>query len=229
MYNNYFTPLPLKGWLIMKKQSSVRKNWIQRYFVLESKELRCYKNENDVSAIFTYNLRHYKLEVQNNSTRQNVFKLVGQQNELLLQADNEKHFTQWVDTLELHVGEQNELLSEDPLYTYDTKSSTDVLDKWLEKYDLIVPTTDRHTPSLISLAPSSTFESNTNNDDEEDDDYPNINTPMTPHFDPSIIMDHPHDDIRPAPSHSKFFGFLLSISGNKRNKKNTPIDSRIHH
>lgn len=45
MYNNYFTPLPLKGWLIMKKQSSVRKNWIQRYFVLESKELRCYKNE----------------------------------------------------------------------------------------------------------------------------------------------------------------------------------------
>lgn len=158
---------------------------------------------------------------------------MGQQSEnleLLLQADGEKHFTQWIDTLELHIGEQNELLSEDPLYTYDTKSSTDVLDKWLEKYDLIVPSTDRHTPSLISLAPSSTFESNDNNNDDDDDYYyPNIITPMAPNFDQSIIMDH-DDNIKPTPIHSKFFGFLWSISGgNKKNKKASQLDSRIHH
>ncbi|KAI9300545.1 hypothetical protein BJ944DRAFT_244096 [Cunninghamella echinulata] len=256
MYINYFTPLPLKGWLFMKRQSTVRKSWTQRYFVLESKELRCYKNELDTTPILTFNLRHYKLEIPSassisspsspSSTKQNIFKLIGQTSdlmELILQADNEKHFTQWVDTLEQHLGEQDEVLNEDPLYVYSTQSSTDVLDRWLEKYDLLVPSTDRHTPSLISLAPSSTYDNDADSD-YSDDEFPNMLSPMTPttmtHYPPPShqALNHNMDGSKSSPtststssSSSKFFGFLLSISGSKKkhnNNKSSQLDSRIH-
>ncbi|ORZ24064.1 hypothetical protein BCR42DRAFT_446042 [Absidia repens] len=190
-YIQSFSSPTIKGWLMKKARTGLRKTWIRRYFVLESQQLRCYKsNQDDAPPISSFDLREYQLQTRS-SSKPFTFQLIHQNSkssstapmspslpslDLYLQAGNEKEWGNWVDTLERHVGDQQHLMmnasseSHDYYFDHYDNDRVDVLDKWLERYDLIVPRADRCTSSLLSLAPSSNYDVDVDEDEVDDND-----------------------------------------------------------
>ncbi|KAI8332940.1 hypothetical protein BC941DRAFT_452914 [Chlamydoabsidia padenii] len=188
-----FTSPTFRGWLLKKARTGLRKAWTRHYFILERQQLRCYKNDQpDSQPISTFDLREYQLQ-NKPSNKPFTFQLIHHTKttsstsrtpspNLYLQAQDENEWSNWVDTLESHVGDQHytaefnsdstvdflhQQQQQQQAYHYHDDQQMDVLDKWLERYDLIVPRADRSSPSLLSLAPSSSF-ANDNNDADID-------------------------------------------------------------
>jgi hypothetical protein len=242
-YIHSFSSPTFQGWLMKKARTGLRKTWTRHYFTLELQQLRCYRNDQpDSLPISTFDLREYQLQNQP-SNKPFTFQLIHQTSksslststidaetimdtasrtsrapspDLYLQAENENEWSNWVDTLESHVGAQpytpainsNSTLD----FTHNDQQEVDVLDKWLERYDLIVPRADRSSPSLISLAPSSSFAND--NDDDSKVDYPLDGDfdgpPSTP-----IHTQHPLDLTTTKNSSSRFLGFLWTVNTKK--------------
>ncbi|CAO3589830.1 unnamed protein product [Absidia cylindrospora] len=245
-YIHSFSSPTIKGWLLKKARTGFRKTWSRQYFVLESQQLRCYKNDqDDTSPISIFDLCEYQLQNQP-SNKPFTFQLIHRSSkcslvtpvsstapssDLYLQAENEEEWTFWMDTL----GEQQHYMSGASIYDYpchEDEPQVDVLNKWLERYDLIVPSTDRFTPSLLSLAPSSAY---ANDDDESSDDSTiDLDKTTTPEHACPIIMDHqqsfldvpsPSPMLKDSPSSSRFLGFLWAT---RTKKTSSPLGSGIH-
>ncbi|CAO3594058.1 unnamed protein product [Absidia cylindrospora] len=255
-YIQSFTSPTIKGWLMKKARTGLRKTWIRRYFVLESQQLKCYKsNKDDAPPIATFDLREYQLQTRS-SSKPFTFQLIHQNSksssttpmspslpslDLYLQAGNEKEWGNWVDTLERHVGDQQHLMvnasseSHDYFDQYDN-DRVDVLDKWLERYDLIVPRADRCTSSLLSLAPSSNYDIDDDDDDVDDNDDSDLQdmsrqqqltspprTPVTEKL-PQAINPSASTTSSSTSSSPRFLGFLWTINS-KRSKTPSPSDT----
>jgi hypothetical protein len=242
-YIQSFSSPTIKGWLMKKARTGLRKTWTRRYFILESQQLRCYKNnQENALPISTFDLREYHMQNQT-TTKPFTFQLIHQSSsksamaaplspslpspDLYLQAENENEWSHWVDTLERHVGDQQHIGSPTTsdsmdLYHHD---QVDVLDKWLERYDLIVPRTDRCTSSLLSLAPSSSYD-NENDNDVDDDNDSDLEDLARHVLEPSTSA-----NTRTSSSSSRFLGFLWTVNAKKAKAASgpsSPVTSSIH-
>ncbi|KAI8085111.1 uncharacterized protein BX664DRAFT_338544 [Halteromyces radiatus] len=234
MYRHSFSSPTMKGWLLQKSRIGLRKTRIRYYFILESQQLRSYKtNRPDALPISSIDLSEYELQIQS-SAKQFTFQLIHQTNKssanttptsssfpsanLDLQAENELDWSHWVDTLEHYVGDHHHTVNNisSNIGSYDDQNQVDVLDKWLGRYDLMVPSTDRFTPSLLSLAPSSTYD---NNDDVDDSNSISSRIPTT--------LDQPSSSeslSSPPSKQRRFLGFLSSITAKKSKSTLNDID-----
>ncbi|KAI8085112.1 uncharacterized protein BX664DRAFT_338545 [Halteromyces radiatus] len=246
-YIHSFSSPTMKGWLLQKSRIGLRKTRIRYYFILESQQLRSYKTDRpDALPISSIDLSEYELQIQP-SAKQFTFQLIHQTSKssanttstffpsinLDLQAENELDWSHWVDTLEHHVGDQvNNVAGNNDHHRH--QDQVNVLDKWLGRYDLIVPSTDRCTPSLLSLAPSSSYD---NNDDLDD---LNPISPRTPVFDQQQHQEHQQQQQQQSSSVKsasstittntttkprRFFSFLSSFTS-KKNKSATSSSTK---
>ncbi|KAI8064458.1 hypothetical protein BC940DRAFT_305763 [Gongronella butleri] len=218
--------LLMKGWLWQKKQHASLKKKTRRYFTLDTQQmLHCFKQPMPASsslydradqashAIASYDMRLYRLQVQ--SDKPLTFHLVHEKNNALtlcLEASCKQEWTQWIDTLEQCVGSAP---------SYYLGPQTDVLDKWLERFDLMVPLPDRLTPSTVSLAPSSLVISST---DDQSDSYVDIRSRHAFDQHDGMVDDDGDDDdddglTTPTPISSCS---LKTISSSKSTPNQTP-------
>ncbi|KAI9029085.1 hypothetical protein CLU79DRAFT_737456 [Phycomyces nitens] len=128
-------PILLEGWLLKQRQS-LCKSYIRRYFVLTDGELRYYKNETDTTPQNTLNLLHYQVDNTFYSRQSpSVFRLISDDNtktkfpDFNLQAETEQTMNIWIDALQRQ------------------SSGSNVLDKWLDLYDISTNTNpaEKHT------------------------------------------------------------------------------------
>lgn len=201
--------------------------------------------------ISTFDLREYHLQNQT-TTKPFTFQLIHQSSsksamaaplspslpspDLYLQAENEKEWGNWVDTLERHVGDQQHVgspTSGDALDIYH-HDQVDVLDKWLERYDLIVPRTDRCTSSLLSLAPSSSYGNEDDNDvdDDNESDLEDLTREQQQPSAPHVLEPSTSANTRTSSSSSsRFLGFLWTVNAKKTRAASgpsSPVTSTIH-
>lgn len=241
-YIHSFSSPNIKGWLLKKARTGFRKTWSRCYFILESQQLRCYKDDqDDALPMSTFDLCDYQLQNQP-SNKPYTFQLIHRNSksslgttpisssvpspDLYLQAENEEEWTLWMETLDDHLP---------GIYDYNDNQQVDVLNKWLERYDLIVPSTDRFTPSLLSLAPSSSYA----NDDDEASDISTIDIDRTATMSPAIMEHHQQQQQQqlldiPSPTmkkstspSSRFLGFLWTTNTTKKSKA-SPLGSGTH-
>jgi hypothetical protein len=113
------------------------------------------------------------------------------------------------------------------LYHHD---QVDVLDKWLERYDLIVPRTDRCTSSLLSLAPSSSYGNEDDNDVDDDNDS-DLEDLAREQSEPHVLEPSTSANTRTSSSSSRFLGFLWTVNAKKTkgaSGPSSPVTSSIH-
>ncbi|KAI8339124.1 hypothetical protein BC941DRAFT_422150 [Chlamydoabsidia padenii] len=254
-YIQSFSSPTIEGWLMKKARTGLRKTWTRRYFILESQQLRCYKNnQSDSLPISTFDLREYQLQNQS-TTKPFTFQLIHQNSskaalvvplspslpspDLYLQAENEQEWCNWVDTLERHVRDQQTLTcdNKNDLFERDDHQQVDVLDKWLERYDLIIPRTNRCTSSLLSLAPSSFYDNDHDEvEDDNDSDLEDLGrqqghrSSTPPIITESSYMEPPlSSNTKPS---SRFLGFLWTMNTKKSKVSSSglssPVTSSIH-
>ncbi|KAG0170838.1 Rho GTPase-activating protein 22 [Apophysomyces sp. BC1015] len=136
----------MQGWL-QKQRHGLYKPFLRRFFVLDGRELRYYKNDTDHSPQNVVDLLHYRVEAisRRSSQPQTMFRLVSDNNTVdqphfLLQAATEQDMQTWVTALHQQIA-----------------GATHVLEKWLERFDVHTPTSE-HTQSRTSV--TSLFSSN---------------------------------------------------------------------
>ncbi|KAI8391110.1 uncharacterized protein BYT42DRAFT_555664 [Radiomyces spectabilis] len=139
--------ISLKGWL-NKQKHGVCKTFVRRYFVLEGRELRYYKNESDPIPQTIIDLDHYHIisnaPAKKSSQRLHTFLLLSndeqkqERPDYVLQADSEENMHLWISHL------QEEVIN-----------STSVLDKWLKRLDMHTPAPLPSTPLSPPLSSSS--------------------------------------------------------------------------
>ncbi|KAG2219114.1 hypothetical protein INT45_009781 [Circinella minor] len=158
-YSNTSLSHDYQGWLLISKS---RKHLVwgashNRYFcTLDGQQLRLYNDQNDIRAKVILNLQHYKVVptgrsqrgvVFNRTPSHKTFQLVSRdeihQQDLILVAESRESLEEWVD----HMTNNN-----------NTKNNDDVLEKWLERFDV-----NNKSTSPESLPPSPSFSYNSSN------------------------------------------------------------------
>ncbi|ORX48564.1 hypothetical protein DM01DRAFT_1409845 [Hesseltinella vesiculosa] len=232
------TTLLMKGWLWLKKHhtSSLKKK-SRRYFTLDTQQvLSCYKKAcpspspayEDASLptpLVTVDLRSYRLQTQTDKPLTFLLCHDTDSNlDLTLEATSELDWSQWIDTLEQCVGNAP---------GYYLGPQTNVLEKWLERFDLHVPLPDRLTPSLVSLAPSSVLSPDddsidirsrsnlglVDDDDEVEEDEFGLTSP-TP-ISSSSLQSLSSSKSTPRP-HGKWFTFFCSSPSKPHTPRKSP-------
>ncbi|KAL0088292.1 hypothetical protein J3Q64DRAFT_1846458 [Phycomyces blakesleeanus] len=139
--SNSTYPIIFEGWLLKQRQN-IRKAYIRRYFVLTDCELRYYKNETDTTPQNILSLFNYQVDNTYYSRQSpNTFRLISNDDtknkfpDFNLQAETEQAMNAWIDALQRH------------------SSGSNVLDKWLDLYD--ISTNTNTNTNTMDTSPSS--------------------------------------------------------------------------
>ncbi|KAI7881669.1 PH domain-like protein [Lichtheimia hyalospora FSU 10163] len=176
-----------EGWLYKLSWTNLHRSWQRRYYVLQGRELRCYKKPDDHKPSSTIDLKHYvRVNMYPSKHSQWTFRLetgCRYHKSHLLCGETEAESRSWIHTIAARIhpehssqlcapGEHHLKQYYQQHYNNHSHPSVDeddideeiisdygssVLDKWLERLDLQDDPSKKSTSSISSVTPSSTL------------------------------------------------------------------------